>query len=130
MPNPTVLISDDDPLVLRSLARLAEQAGLGVVLDGHGQVLELAAKHNPDLILLDIHQDGADGRNLLIHLKENPKLRHIEVVVMSGVEKAYTRNECLALGALEFFAKPFDRAWVEKVAELARNAQAQRSSSV
>lgn len=128
MAPPTVLISDDDPLVLRSLARLAEQAGLAVIIDGDGKVIELAAKHDPDLILLDIHQDGADGRNLLIHLKEHPRLKHIEVVVMSGVERAYTRNECLALGALEFLAKPFDRAWVEKVAQLARTAQAQRQA--
>lgn len=128
MPKPTVLISDDDPLVLRSLARLAEQAGLGVILDGDGKVVDIAAKHDPDLILLDIHQDGADGRNLLIHLKEHPRLKHIEVVVMSGVERAYTRNECLALGALDFFAKPFDRAWVEKVAHLARTAQANRAA--
>lgn len=105
---PRILISDDDPLVLRTLSKLAERKGLEVIEDPEQEVVELARKAAPDVILVDVHQPKVDGRNLLMRLKEAPATSDIEVFVMSGKSEPSTRTECLLLGALEFLPKPID----------------------
>lgn len=114
-----LLISDDDPAVLTSLARLARMAGFRPVLDSEGKALQLARAHRPAVIILDIHQKGVDGRDLLARLKSDPQLRGAEVVVISGVEEPFTANECLALGAVAFKGKPLPDDFIAEIARLA-----------
>ncbi len=115
----SLLISDDDPAVLSSLARLARGAGFRPVLDSEGKALELARSHRPAVVVLDIHQRGIDGRDLLARLKSDPLTQHAEVVVISGVEEPYTANECLALGAVAFRGKPLPDDFMQELARLA-----------
>lgn len=114
-----LLISDDDPGVLSSLGRLARSVGFKPILDGDGKAMELARAHKPAVIVLDIHQKGIDGRDLLARLKSDPTTRGAEVVVISGVEERYTANECLALGAVAFKGKPLPADFMAELARLA-----------
>ena len=68
----TVLIADDDPMMVSSLARAARRAGLNAITDTmSANVLQLARVHRPQLIVLDVHQ-AIDGRDLLVDLKRDP----------------------------------------------------------
>ena len=82
------------------------------------QVLELARKHRPAVIILDIHQNQ-DGRDLLAQLKQDPETRACKVIMLSGVEDQYTRHLCFELGADAYELKPFDPTFMTRVARLA-----------
>jgi two-component system, OmpR family, response regulator AdeR len=119
MARPLVLISDDEPLVVSAFARNARMFGLEVISDTTSQhVLELARRHQPRVIVLDIHQ-RVDGRDLLAQLKKDPETRECQVIVLTGVEDQFTRHVCFDLGAVDYEVKPFDSTFMVKVARLA-----------
>ena len=119
MARPLVLISDDEPLVVSCFARNARMFGLEVISDTTSQqVLELARRHKPRVIVLDIHQ-RVDGRDLLAQLKKDPETRECQVIVLTGVEDQFTRHVCFELGAVDYEVKPFDSTFMRKVARLA-----------
>ncbi len=117
---PVILISDDDPLVVRALARAAQRAGLLVICDLSSQVERLAIRYKPQLILMDIHQH-VDGMELLTRLKSNPETQRIRVVMMSGVptavEGVFKRRDCIDKGATEFALKPLDIDFMSRIAK-------------
>jgi len=121
---PTVLIADDEPVFVSTLARQVRRAGLSFISDTTSeQVLELARTRQPDLIVLDVHQH-IDGRDLLTRLKSDPATRHIKVVMLTALDDEYLRADCLELGADEFEIKPFDFATIQKIARMATTAAA------
>jgi two-component system, OmpR family, response regulator AdeR len=124
MPSPLVLIADDEPLVVSALAREAGRSGLAAVADTTSEhVLELARKHRPAVIILDLHQ-RQDGRDLLAQLKQDPETRDCKVVILSGVEDQYTRHVCFKLGADAYEVKPFNPSFMPRVARMAGVGQA------
>lgn len=124
MSSPLVLIADDEPLVVSALAREACRSGLTSVADTTSEhVLELARKHRPAVIILDLHQ-RQDGRDLLAQLKQDPETRDCKVVILSGVEDQYTRHVCFKLGADAYEVKPFNPSFMPRVARMAGVEQA------
>lgn len=115
----TVLIADDDPVMLAGLCLQARYHGLQPIAVAEGEVLSAARRHRPTVIVLDIHQRGFDGRDVLAQLKADPATCGSEVVVISGHEEHSTRAECLALGAAAFRRKPVEWEFMESVAHLA-----------
>ena len=83
MRNPTILVSDDEPLLVNALKREARRFGIDVIIDTKSNVVELAQAQRPDLIVLDIHQ-SLDGRDLLAALKKNPETRDVPVIMLSA----------------------------------------------
>ena len=119
MSAPIVLISDDEPHVVSALAREARRSGLSSVADTTSRrVLELARRHQPAVIILDIHQHE-DGRDLLAQLKQDPLTRDCKVVILSGLEDQFTRHVCFELGAEAYEVKPFDPTFMMRVARMA-----------
>ncbi len=114
----SLLISDDDPQMLASLARLALAGGFSVIPDLHSDVVALARKHMPSLIVLDINQD-VDGRVLLGQIQMTPSICHIPVVVLSASDHPTLEKFCLSLGAKDFQTKPVNIGFVRRIGELA-----------
>ena len=127
MTAPTVLISDDEPLVVSALAREAKRSGLVCVSDTTSEnVMELARKHRPAVIILDINQNQ-DGRDLLAQLKKDPVTRDCKVIMLSGVEDQFTRHVCFELGADDYEVKPCDPTFMTRVARLASSVARPRT---
>jgi two-component system response regulator AdeR len=115
---PTVLISDDEPLVVNAIARLARRAGLTLISDTTSErVIELALERRPDLIVLDVNQK-VDGRDILARLKQDPRTRDIKVVMLSAQEDQYLRHQCFELGAEDYVVKPFDPVFISRLARM------------
>lgn len=70
--------------------------------------LELAQKHNPDLILLDLDMPGTDGMSLCRTLKQDPELSYIPVIFLTGTMDVATKVQAFELGAVDYVTKPFD----------------------
>jgi DNA-binding NtrC family response regulator len=66
-----LLIVDDEPLILKALARALRRRGFDVVtaLDGR-HALELLEKHAPDAVISDFRMPGMSGEALLAEVKE------------------------------------------------------------
>lgn len=115
---PCILISDDEPLLVSAMNREAKRLGLCVIADTSSRVLELAAEHQPDVIILDVHQ-LKDGRDLLSALKKDERTRELPVIMLSARDDHFTRLVCLQLGALDYEVKPFDPGFLRRVARVA-----------
>jgi CheY-like chemotaxis protein len=105
---PLVLISDDEPVVLRALARMTGRCGAEPVTDANGDVLSRAIELQPDLILLDVQQPACDGEEVLRRLKAHSATAHIPVVVLSVLDSLDRRIQMLRDGAENYILKPVD----------------------
>ncbi|MCJ2021852.1 response regulator, partial [Methylobacterium sp. E-065] len=103
-----VLVADDSAVVRGLVARWIGEAGFTLVgTASNGRIaVEMMAKHDPDVVLLDIEMPELDGTTALPRmLAMSPS---VQVVMMSTLT---TRNadislKCLALGAVDYIAKP------------------------
>lgn len=109
-PKPSILIIDDDADITMLLSALLGQK----CPDHQVMVAASAAAAEPllqmgtyALIVLDLVLPDSDGRAILSQIKEGAH-RTTSVFVLSGVDKASIRDECMSLGAKKFIPKPFN----------------------
>ncbi len=101
----TILVIDDEPQIIRAL-RINLRARQYEVLSASsaGEALELAAKHPPDLVILDLGLPDMDGVEVIHGLRgwtEAP------IVVLSGRTDSTTKVDALDAGADDYVTKPF-----------------------
>jgi two-component system cell cycle response regulator len=105
----TILIIEDDEATRRLLATLLGLGRFQTLEAGDAEAgLELAQRHRPHCILMDIRLPGMDGLAATRLLKSNPLLRHIPVVAMTGLVGAEEERKALAAGCDGFLSKPID----------------------
>lgn len=99
----------DDELSIREVYRYAiGGAGFDIQCFENGEGLFSAINAQlPDLILLDIMLDGADGYELLSALRRNPLTADIPVIMVSAKGEEIDKVRGLDLGADDYLAKPF-----------------------
>ncbi len=100
-----ILLVDDSKPILRENERVLREAGYDVVCAEDGQsALDLARKHKPDLILLDMILPKMSGPDVLDHLKHEPATASIPVVVLSSLTEK-NRQKLVEAGAEEYVEK-------------------------
>src|SRR5947207_14127408 len=70
--------------------------------------LDLARKHSPDLILLDIHLPDLNGWEVFSQLRGEETTRNIPVIVISADATARQAQQFMTAGAREYLTKPLD----------------------
>ncbi|WP_332848809.1 diguanylate cyclase [Massilia sp. S19_KUP03_FR1] len=103
-----VLIVDDDAVNRTVLADLLKPEYTVVLAKNGAQTLARAARHAPDLILLDVMMPDMDGYDVLRHLRADPHTRHIAVIFISGMDRPEDEANGLKMGAADYIAKPFN----------------------
>ena len=105
-----VLVVDDDRLNRIVLTRSLEAEGHMVATAENGRVALglLDADALPDVILLDILMPELDGFAVLEHIKGDPRLRDIPVIMISAVDQLESVVRCIEAGAEDYLPKPFD----------------------
>jgi len=90
---------------------LQEESDIELLTAMQGQIgLDLACRHSPDLILLDLHLPDIAGRDVLLQLKTWQATRDIPVVVISADATTRQMDRLLAAGAIHYLTKPLDVA--------------------
>jgi DNA-binding NtrC family response regulator len=104
---PTILIVDDEKLLLSSLERALSGNGYHALTAKNGKgALTFFEKYTPDLVLLDVKLPDIDGMELLRKIKEiDVNCPVIMMTAYSGIRGAV---EAIKLGAYDYMAKPFD----------------------
>lgn len=71
------------------------------------KAIELAKKHCPDLIIMDVVMPGPiDGIEATRQIKSSLETENCQVIILTG-SRVDRRKEALAAGASDFFSKPF-----------------------
>jgi DNA-binding response OmpR family regulator len=116
-----ILIVDDEPSVREVLSEYFVDQGYDVATaSGGAEALTMVEQRPPDLVLLDVRMTGIDGVETLRRIRAiAPKL---SVIMVTANEDVGLARETLELGALDYVAKPFDFAYLERaiLAGLAR----------
>jgi len=105
---PTLLLIDDEPLVLAALERLLRQDRYRILAaNGAAQAFELLAQHPVHLVLCDQRMDEMCGTELLGRIKDlYPDTFRI---ILSGQAELPTIMDSVNCGALDrFYTKPWD----------------------
>jgi PAS domain S-box-containing protein len=104
----TVLCIEDNLSNLQLIERLvSHRPGVRLISAMRPQLgLELAAEHQPDLILLDLHLPDMRGDEVLRRLKASPTTAGIPVVVLTADARPGLVNRLLNQGARAFLTKP------------------------
>jgi len=109
MPDPTILLIEDNEQNAYLARFLLQQAGCAVVTVKTGQEgLEKARSAMPDLILLDIQLPDIDGYQIAQRLREDPAVRHIPIVALTSFAMPGEKKRALELGCRGYIEKPIE----------------------
>ncbi|MDV2079013.1 diguanylate cyclase domain-containing protein [Marinobacter xestospongiae] len=104
----TVLLVDDVPANLDVLLEHLRSDGVRLLAATSGlEALALARQNPPDLILLDVMMPNMDGYEVIRQLKGHTATRDIPVIFVTAMSDAVDEAKGLALGAVDYIAKPF-----------------------
>lgn len=103
-----VLVADDDAINRQVLGELLKPEYTVIMAKNGEQTLELAARHLPDLILLDVVMPDMDGYEVLRRLRADPQTESIAVIFISGLDRPEDEANGLNMGAADYIAKPFN----------------------
>ena len=121
----TILIVDDSLANIKYIAGLLSDDYKIVFAKNGKTALSVAAKQNPDLILLDVVMPEMDGYATIAELKRNTETGHIPVMFVTSLDSEDDEAKGLELGAVDYISKPFNtslmRARIRNHLELKRH---------
>jgi diguanylate cyclase len=108
--NSTVMMVDDDPLMLEVVQTFLEEAGYTsfVTTSQPKEALGLIAQRQPDILLLDLMMPEMNGFQILEGLRSQEQLRYTPVIILTAESEPEARLKALELGATDFLTKPVD----------------------
>lgn len=107
-----ILVIDDDLNIRDYLVSLFTDNGYDAYLAGDvKEGIKEAAKIKPDLITLDIEMPGEWGPRFYRQLSQDPELKNIPVIVISGL----SGHQYAVVKAVASLTKPFDREELLKI---------------
>ncbi|HZI19167.1 MAG TPA: response regulator [Pyrinomonadaceae bacterium] len=117
-----LLVADDSATVQKVISLTFEDEGVEVLTasDGDEALRALQAGPPPDILLADVLMPGPDGYALCERVKNDPRLRHIPVILLVGKFEPFNEAEARRVGADTVLTKPFQsiRDLVSKVGSL------------
>jgi chemosensory pili system protein ChpA (sensor histidine kinase/response regulator) len=106
-----VMVVDDSITVRRVTERLLERNGMRVLTarDGVDAVAQLQ-DHAPDILLLDIEMPRMDGYEVATHVRSDPRLRHIPIVMITSRVGEKHRARAMSIGVDQYLGKPYQES--------------------
>jgi DNA-binding response OmpR family regulator len=125
----TVLVVDDDPVIMRLLEVNFEMEGYTVVTATDGQqALDRITSNAPDLVVCDIMMPVVNGLEVVERLRQSSDetLQRLAVILLSAKAQASEVQRGLDVGADDYITKPFDPLeLIERVQALLHTSQSQ-----
>ena len=123
----TILVIDDERDLIDLVRYNLEKEGFEVIAATDGQSgLEVASKHAPDLVVLDLMMPGFDGLQVCQRLRADPRTARMPVIMLTAKATEADRIVGLELGADDYITKPFSpQEVVARVKAVLRRVAAQ-----
>jgi two-component system, OmpR family, alkaline phosphatase synthesis response regulator PhoP len=127
MNKPTILIIDDEKDLNELVRYNLEKDHFDVICATEGRSgLQIATRHRPDLILLDLMMPGMDGLEVCRQLRADDRTRRIPVIMLTARATEADRVVGLEMGADDYVIKPFSpRELVARVKAVLRRTSQQ-----
>jgi len=118
--SPAILIVEDNPLNMKLFSDLLEAHGYKTVQAMTGRrILEIARRHKPDLIILDIQLGEISGLDVARDLKANEDLCHIPIMAVTAFAMRGDEEKVIKAGCDAYISKPISLApFIEAVRRL------------
>lgn len=123
-----ILLADDSPHAQRMGERILREEGYEVVslTDGNAAMMRLVDV-DPDLILADVFLPGKSGFELCRYVKNEPRFKHVRVVLTAGLLEPFDEDEAKRAGCDAILKKPFEASRVVSTIDpLVKEAQLAR----
>lgn len=105
---PTILLADDDEILIEILRFRVEAAGHSVVIARDGlQALELVRASAPDLVILDAMMPVMSGAEVLAALRADDATANLPVIMLTARAGEDDVVRSLRAGANDYITKPF-----------------------
>jgi len=102
-----ILIVDDSPSQLLVLKRIVEGQGHEVITAEDGQQgVDMAKKHIPDLILMDVVMPNLNGFQATRAISKDPETGHIPIVLVTTKDQETDKVWGMRQGARDYIVKP------------------------
>jgi len=105
-----ILVVDDSATIRRSAESMLTTAGYDVVTAENGfEALSKVARHNPDLIFVDIMMPRLDGYQTCAIIKNNSQYRSTPVVMLTSKDGLFDQARGRVVGSDLYLTKPFTK---------------------
>jgi putative two-component system response regulator len=101
-----ILLVDDEPNNLQVLKQILKEHYQLIFATNGEKALEAAAKHAPDLVLLDIMMPGMNGYEVCEKIKGYPTTMHIPVIFVTAMSEVEDEARGFDVGAVDYIQKP------------------------
>lgn len=120
-----VLVVDDEPVLVETIAYNLEQAGYAVTTAADGaSALETARREKPDLVILDIMLPEMDGLEVCRLLRREKSTATTPIMMLTAKGEEIDKVVGLEVGADDYVTKPFGRReLLARVRALLRRAE-------
>ena len=123
---PLALVADDEAEVRQLVSEVLAEAGFETLSARDGlELLDLATRHSPDLIVADVMMPKMDGYTAVARLRGHPATAAIPIIMLTGcLEPEYARLS-EGMGAAAHLTKPFSPVLLGELAQaMVRSAHA------
>ena len=129
MPDSTVLVVDDDPVILKLLEVNFEMEGFTVLVARDGEEgIEVARTNQPDVVVSDIMMPKKSGLELVVALKGDATTSEIPIILLSAKAQNADVRTGMDAGADDYVTKPFEPLdLVDRVNRLLETRASKRS---
>jgi chemosensory pili system protein ChpA (sensor histidine kinase/response regulator) len=116
----TVMVVDDSVTVRKVTSRVLERHGMTVITAKDGvDALQQLDDVIPDIMLLDIEMPRKDGFEVATEIRQNPRLKHLPIIMITSRTGDKHRDRAKAIGVNRYMGKPFQEAvLLETIQEL------------
>ena len=106
-----ILIVDDEEINRIMLREMLSEAGYSDFIEaGNGlEAVELACRHKPDIVLLDVIMPGMSGTEAAPHIKASSPDCYLPILFITSLDDEQSLVRCLASGGDDFISKPFEK---------------------
>src|SRR4030067_1948612 len=108
MEDKTILVIEDNEINMK-LIRTFLEIGKYRILEARDAEtgLRVVREQHPDLILMDIQLPGIDGLSAAQFSKNDPDLKHIPIIAVTGNAMNMDKEEAMDIGFADYLLKPF-----------------------
>ena len=116
-----VLVVEDELTSQKLVKNVTQSLGRPSVIARNGRIAWELLQDNPDIgiVVSDVSMPEMDGRELVTRIRSSENLKHIPIILMSGVVKLSEINDLLELGVSRFMPKPISitdlRGYIEQL---------------
>jgi chemosensory pili system protein ChpA (sensor histidine kinase/response regulator) len=104
----TALVVDDSITMRRVTQRLLERRGVRVLTARDGlDAIEILQEHDADIVLLDIEMPRMDGYQFATHLRNDPRLKDLPIIMVTSRSGEKHRAKAIEVGVNDYLSKPY-----------------------